>query len=471
MNYSSERQTSRLPSWLVSLKRGWYIVAITCLVGAAGGLLMASISAPVYSSTATLYASSSADEVSSASAYQGSLASEQRVASYTELAKSSRVLERALGAAGTNWSLSNARDALEVSATPDTVLLDISARSGDPGQAALLANSVAESLAAFVSRLEAPSQQEDSIVRLSVVSPAVPADSPVSPRLFRSVILGVIVGVSIGVLFVVARSRFSDRIFDGSDVADSVDLPVLAEIPSDPVLRSTGTADLSSGWSPAGEAYRKLRTGMAYPLVDADSRTVLVTSSGAAEGKTATALSLGAAFAEAGSRVLVIDADLRRPQVGQRSELGNSFGLTNWLRGDAALGELVMSTGVSNLSVLAAGSCPPNPSELLESKRMKSGLEEMASVYDYVIIDSPPVSPVADAVVLSKIVSTVLVVVRAGSTRIRDLNTAVGELGLAGASLAGVVLTDVKMRDKSRYTYYDSVSSDLSPESNGAYVK
>ncbi len=157
------------------------------------------------------------------------------------------------------------------------------------------------------------------------------------------------------------------------------------------------------------------------------------------EGKTTTSLNLAAALAEDGNRVVLVDADLRRPSVARRLGLTGAIGLTSFLRGDGVISDFVQSGPVEQLDVLVAGALPPNPAELLGSQRAKDGMEALQASYDFVIMDTPPpVLPVADAAILSQYVDGALVVVRAGRTRSQDLATAFDSLLAAKASIAGV---------------------------------
>lgn len=454
MNYKFDRRSSVYPVWLKTLRKGWFFVAIGALLGAVIAYTLSLLVTPQYQASAALYVSSSVDENSSSSAYQGSLASEQRVASYTKLAESFVVLQQAIQAEGINLDVRAARESVTAAATPDTVLMSVRARNSDPEVAERLANGVAEALAGYVAQLETPPGGTAPVVRLSVISPASASDSPVAPQTSRYVLAGVALGVVLGLLALFVRTRFSDRIRESEDIREGVGLPVLADISADPKLRESPILDFSSGWSRSAESFRKLRTNVSFADVDNPSRIILVTSPVAGEGKTTTALNLGAVMAEAGKKVLVVDADLRRPQIGQRTMINGHVGLTDWLRGDAELSDVIVESAIENLSLLASGQCPPNPSELLDSRKLGDGLQQLSKSFDYVIIDSPPVLPVTDSVVLAKNASAVVLVVRAGESRIRNLSAALSELSMADTEVIGVVITDSKSQDKSTYYYY-----------------
>lgn len=196
--------------------------------------------------------------------------------------------------------------------------------------------------------------------------------------------------------------------------------------------------------SPAAEAYRTLRANLQFASLDRDVRTLLITSADQGDGKTTVAANLGVALAEGGRRVLLIDADLRRPGVHTLFDLSLTPGLSNaLLEEDAELP--AQATAIGGLSVLTAGDPPPNPGEFVASARLARLLGRVRSSFDYVVIDSPPVSLVADAAVLAPTVDGVLLVVSAGRTK-RDLaRKAKEQLERVGARLLGVVLNNAKL--------------------------
>ncbi|MBJ7289739.1 polysaccharide biosynthesis tyrosine autokinase [Williamsia sp.] len=434
------------------LRRGWLtVVAVGVLVGLLA-LGYSLIQTPEYQATATLYVTSGADD-NSQTAYQGSLASQQRVTSYTKLVDSDAVLQQAISDGGLKLSVSDAKSKLAATTTTDTVLLNIIATDSSRATASNLANAVAQSMTSYVARLETPSGGGRPLAKLTVVTPASAGDKAVTPKTTRNVALGVVVGLLIGLLGVLARARFSNKVESESDFGAISDTPVLGAIPADDLLKKKGLIDFKGGATPAAEAFRKVRTNLTFASVDRPPKIILVSSPIAVEGKTTTAMNLAAALVEAGRRVVLVDADLRRPQVDQRSGLLGHIGFTNSLRGDGELADLVQPSTVEGLWVLASGPQPPNPAELLGSKRAGTALTELAASFDYVIVDSAPVLPVTDAAVLAQWVDGVLIVARAGATKIGDLTDAYEQLSGSGTPIIGFVLTETTAT-KGRYGYY-----------------
>ena len=448
------RDTLRLAAQ--SAKRGWVAILLTSLLFGVVGLGASIAQAPVYESTATLYVTSGSEDTAQ-TAYQGSLASQQRVTSYTKLVDSDAVLSQALDPDPLGLSVASAKEAVSATSTPETVLLNISARSEEPATAAALANAVAQSMTVYVNRLETPSAGGAALAKVTIVTPASEADSPISPRTTRNTLLALLLGGLLGICGVLIRDRYNTKIRDEGEFADITDAPVLASVPSDSLLKDRGLIDFGSGATLAAESYRKLRTNLSFTSVDKPFRRIIVTSAMAAEGKTTTAINLAAALAETGKRVVLVDADLRRPQVNHRTGRMGDIGFTNYLKGDGRMTDLLQETDTENLWVLASGPQPPNPAELLGSKRAGQGVAELTAEFDYVIIDTPPVLPVTDAAVMAQWADGVLLVARSNQTRLPDITAAIDQVNAVQAPLIGVVLTDVPSRGGAyKYGYYYS---------------
>jgi non-specific protein-tyrosine kinase len=203
---------------------------------------------------------------------------------------------------------------------------------------------------------------------------------------------------------------------------------------------------ISEPRSPISEAYRALRTNLDFAALDQALKTMVVTSAGVGEGKSTTLANLAVVSAQAGRRVVLVDADLRRPTLHQIYGLGNEAGLTTAMMDEAALASPpLQETGVEGLSVLTSGPLPPNPAELMGSRRMEEVIAALAEGADQIFFDTPPVVAVTDAAVLSTKVDGVLLVISAGRTRREYARSAVQRLEQVNARLVGTVLTNVQM--------------------------
>jgi capsular exopolysaccharide synthesis family protein len=203
---------------------------------------------------------------------------------------------------------------------------------------------------------------------------------------------------------------------------------------------------ISEPRSPISEAYRTLRTNLDFASLDQALKTLVVTSAGVSEGKSSTLANLAVVSAQAGRKVVLVDADLRRPTLHEVFGLGNEAGLTTVMVDETALASPpLQDTGIEGLSVLTSGSLPPNPAELMGSRRMEEVIAVLADQADQVFFDTPPVVAVTDAAVLATKVDGVLLVISAGQTRREYARTAVQRLEQISARLVGTVLTNVQM--------------------------
>ncbi len=205
--------------------------------------------------------------------------------------------------------------------------------------------------------------------------------------------------------------------------------------------------------SPISEAYRTLRTNIQFSNFDDDMNVILVTSSGPSEGKSTTASNLALAMAETSKRVLLIDCDLRKPSLHKKFNISNNKGLSNLLIGQHKFNDVARKYN-ENLYILTSGTIPPNPSEMLSSRKMSNFLDEAKSNFDFVILDTPPVIAVTDAQILSTMVGGVLLVIAAGQADIGATQKAKELLDHVKANIIGVVLNKAEVSNGKNYGYY-----------------
>ena len=202
------------------------------------------------------------------------------------------------------------------------------------------------------------------------------------------------------------------------------------------------------------EAYKSLRTNVRFFLRNEDCKKICITSSAAGEGKSITLLNLAISIAESGQKVLLIDADLRRPAQARLLMEKAAPGLSNVLAGLAPKGEAIRKELYPNLDVMFSGDVPPNPSEILGSQEMESLMDELSGEYDYVLVDTPPVGVVSDACLVANLVDGVLLLVRQQRTKKENVKRAVNNLQLTGARILGYVLNGVEIEHGDSYGYY-----------------
>lgn len=298
---------------------------------------------------------------------------------------------------------------------------------------------------------------------LTLVEEAEIPPAPIRPRVLVNTLLAAIVGamLALGVIFLI--EYLDDRIKSPQDLYAVLDAPLLGAVARMP---STGRKHKGAvndenlivahqPRHPIAESYRRLRTNLRFSSVNEPLQTMLVTSAAPAEGKTTTAANLAVAVAQAGHRVVLVDADLRKPQLHKLFGLNKGPGLTDALLSEADTAFFVRETTVPNLRIVTSGSIPPNPAELLGSQPMQHLLQQLRQSADLVIVDAPPLLAVTDAQVLVNHVQGVLLVVNAGSTTRALLSNAAAALMQVEARLLGVVLNQM-VRTPRSYYYYDA---------------
>jgi non-specific protein-tyrosine kinase len=285
---------------------------------------------------------------------------------------------------------------------------------------------------------------------LTIFEEALKPQNPIRPHKETNAAIASGIGATLAIVIVFLLEYLDDTLKTSDDVNQALGLSTLGTIGK----LNKGAEELVTAvepLSPISEAFRSLRTNIRFSSVDEPIRTLLVTSAGPTEGKSTTAANLAVVMAQAGLKVIIVDADLRRPRLDQVFGLHPRGGLTGSLLEGDMNGHLQPSK-IEGLMVLPAGKRPPNPSELLGSRRLKELLGELVQQVDVVIIDSPPILPVTDAAILAQVVDGVLLVVNASETR-RDVTRQAAEnLKQVDANMIGVVLN--KVTTHSGHYYY-----------------
>lgn len=441
------------------LRRSWVLIAACAMLGLLVASAFSLIVKPTYAAKTQLFVAIQSTG-SVAELQQGNSFTQARVQSYVQTATTPVVLQPVIDTLGLQVTPGELAATVSARADINTVLITVSAVNSSPVQAAAIAQAVAESLVEVVGDLESPDSGSVSPIKLSVVTPAVAPTSPSSPNTKLNLVIGLVGGVVLGVAVAALRMAFDTKVRRQDDFVRISNAPVLGGIFYDEDAAKKPLLTQAGPQSPRGESFRQIRTNLQFANVGSHSKSILVTSSVPGEGKSTTAINMAMAMAQAGQRVVLVEADLRRPMIATYMGLEGSAGLTTALVGDSMVEDLLQPWGEDDLYVLTAGRTPPNPSELLGSEVMADMLQKLESTFDAVIIDAPPLIPVTDAAVLTQVVGGVVLVVGAGKIKTHDLEKSLESLKLVNANLLGAVLNLLPTRGPDAYAYsyysYDS---------------
>jgi polysaccharide biosynthesis transport protein len=481
----------------------WLIIIVAFLAGLTAFFLSQRIT-PTYQASATGLIEVPSGTMGESTAL---FASERLGQTYSQIMTNTAVMEQTISWLGMEMTPRQLAGMISVQQVQNTQLLRVSVVSIDPNAAAAIANTVVEvfsneiqnqqarryelsktSLEArmtdvenqideFRDQLLTTSAQEDverleakivqyegiyfsllnsyeqirtaeaqSMISVTLIEPAAVPNSPFRPRVFNNVVLAALTGSLMTVGGIFALDALDDTLKSPDDIRDKLELPVLGIIDefSQDEDNGAGLITMKKPRSPVSETFRILRTNVQFASIDKELNSVLVTSAEPTEGKTTIASNLAVVFAQSGRKTMLIDADLRRPNLHKKFNINNSRGLTSIFYQRISYNidndDLVIKSPIENLQVLTTGKLPPNPSEILASSKMKHLIERITKETEMVIIDSPPVLAVTDAVVLSPLVDGVLIVVASGKTSVTAARNMIEQLERSNAKILGVVL-------------------------------
>jgi capsular exopolysaccharide synthesis family protein len=385
----------------------------------------------------------------------------------------------ALADAYVKWSMDSKRESIKAAADEVQTRLDeakaevlalskqIQASGGSQGLSAELeiATGTYTRLAQKLEELRVNEQLELGSGR--VVSRATPSPDPVSPKPVKNAILGLIVGIVLGLGLAFLMEYLDNSIKSTADAEAAYGAPVLGHIPAERTAKGEKrqrSIVLRPGGA-AAEAYRVLRNNLNFVNFQHDIKTLLITSSAPGEGKSTVAANLATALVQAGATVALVNCDFRRPVTDEFFEVNNMIGLSDVLLGRSALGAS-LQLAEENLSILNSGSMPPNPSELLGSEKMAAVIKSLGKMFDWVIVDSPPLLVAADSSALVRWADAVLVVARGGVSTRPAAKTGREMLDKVGARTIGVVLWGLRSGPDGGYGQYGSYA--YHPDEPGA---
>jgi capsular exopolysaccharide synthesis family protein len=447
-----------LRHYLRVLRKQIALIAAATLLCAAGAIVTSLATTPVYQGAAKLLIVAKTDPGGGvSSALQGTMLSQQLIESFAQILESRAVAEAALRLDPQPLTPSQLQAKVHAEPVTDTLLINLTVVDADPGTAKRLTNNVAR---AFIASL--PKLQTGSSLQVSLVEPALRPNRPVAPQTRLNVVLGLLLGLALGIGLGFLREFLDRSIRTPEELEAAAQVPVVGAIPPFkatkqplPVADQPRTA--------AAEAFRKLRTNFAFLSVDRDSVCCVITSPNPADGKSTVAANLAVALAQSGQRVALVDADLRKPSLHKLFDLSQRVGTTTVLLDHADVHDALQQPGPGLPAVLTAGQLPPNPSELLGSRRMANLLAQLRAAYEVVLVDCAPLLPVTDPMVVSQFADGVLLIARSAATT-RDHAAAVkAACSKAGATIFGAVLNASPVTEGDQpatYTYYGETGRD-----------
>lgn len=422
-------------------RRKW-IVIVTFLVFTTAVAAISKSLPKVYSTSSTLLIA----QPDRSNSFDSVQAAESVARSYADILSSSNFAERVSRRVGGGLTRDQLSAKVSVEPVPETQLLKIEAEDGSAARSKQIADTYAQD---FIEYADA-SLSETTKSQVSLADAAPLPGSPARPKPTLYTLLGAILGLALGLGFAFASTLFDRRVRSPEELAEMLEVPVLASLL---LARNERSRKLNE------EAYRVLRTNLEFVRPDKPLNTITVVSPSEGEGKTSTVLNLGRAIAEVGDEVILVEGDMRRPAL-QSALLPDASeplrpGLSNYLSGAAELEDVIHATENPRIRLLPAGPVPPAASTLLDTERGQRLLKRLSDRANIVVVDSPPLSVGADASLLSSGADETLMVIDTRRSTVKAIRAAIQQLQLVKAPLAGVILNRVKSTgDEASYGYY-----------------
>jgi len=432
-----------------------WLLIIGIIVGAAAGFGYASLQPKVYAASSSGYVT--VGESGTVDVLSGSTAAKERARSYAAIVSSEAVAQKIKqNTPELSLSTGQIRSSLTATAGDNAALITVSAQASSPKNAQLLANSALQATADYIKEIEQnPGNAQALVNGDSNAAATPPANSNtvrviplnnasvnpplVSPNYQQNTLIGAVIGLVVVYTAIFLRRALDQRIRTRDDATKATGASILGVLPVSEDLNEENIVNGDTDDHIAQESIRQLRTNLRFVNVDTPPRSFIVTSAVPGEGKSTVSLSLARSLADAGSPVILIDADLPPPPVAKKLKLDAKVGLTQVLAGQVEIANAVHQLGDSNLFVLPAGRIPPNPSELLGSDKMRQLIKELSEEF-IVVVDVPPLLPVTDASLLSHSVDGVILVGSIGRSHREQMTEASSILKKVNANLFGLVL-------------------------------
>jgi receptor protein-tyrosine kinase len=441
------------------LRRRWMTIALLFVIAVGASAAYTFTATKQYQSSATIFISANMRDASDN--YAATYAISTRMETYADLATSGEVLDKVISELGLDIGAGALADKIGSTVVPATSQINLTVTDQDPAVAQTINAKLSEDLADYLAEVETPTGTTSSQIIARVTDPADFQQDPVTPRTVLNLVVAGLLGLVLGIGLAVARDVLDRSVSSLEHVEEVSTAPVLASIGFDGAIKKSPLLTDLGAFAPRTEAFRLLRTNLQFLDLEQQPRSLVITSAVPGEGKTVTSANLAVALAQAGRNVLLVDGDLRRPRVASLLDLDGAVGLTSVLVGTAKLEDAIQVHAESGLHFLASGPKPPNPTEILQSRVTHDLLKRLRDDFDMVIVDAPPLLPVADAAVIATATDGAIIVTRHGKTTRDQLREAVNRVENVGARLFGVVINMIPRRSANSYYYY--YYEDVSP--------
>lgn len=444
-----------LRQYLRAIRKFWWVALIPTIVGIAFGMFSVSGEVPQYRASMTFFIRTVGDTTANGQ-FAGDQFAQRRVNSYVSLLSTDRLARGVIDTAKVDLDPDQVRSMIGATGDVNTVLLTATVTSESEEMADVIAQAVSTEFVKFVDEVE---NVGGGPAAVSVDLVSGPSVSQVPSRPVITVGMYALLGLGLGLALAVAFELRDLSVRNDEQVDQLGAGPVLAHIPLDRTAKGAPLAIGAAEKAAQTEAFRRLRTNLQFIDVERPVQVLVVTSSVPEEGKSTTTANLALALVAARRKVLVVEADLRRPKVAEYFGMDRSAGLTDVLASRVEVEDVVQPWGPDGLDLLSCGQLPPNPSELLGSEAMTALLERLRGTYDNILIDTPPLLPVTDGAVVATRADGVALVVRHGRTTRHQLSMSVRSLEAVGVRLLGTVMTMVPASRTSGYATYEYEAS------------
>lgn len=434
------------------IKKWWLIISLMMIFAVVSYMITEYIIDPNYQSNTTLFIGNEQNDIELGLSLNDLRRDSGLIGDYQSIAKTRLIIDSVLNTLNIEMPIEDFRKGMTIQTIDDSRLFVVSFVSKSPELSAAIANELAKQLTIAAYEIV-------GVENIRILDKAIINYEAISPSKLKNTILGGLIGWLIGMTISLILFVLNDTISSKADVSKILKSPIIGDIPlcSNKVFNRNQMRIIThiKPNSYIAECYKILRSNVGYLSMESKSRIIMFTSSTAGEGKTTSASNLAVSFAKDGKNVLLVDADLRRPNVHSIFNLQQFPGMTNMFFKKVSFTSVINKIdGIANLDVLTTGVLPPSPDELLGSKQFRQFLLDAKQEYDYIIVDAPPVLVVSDAIILSKIVDEVILVAAVKETKIQALKNAEMMIKQVDANLVGTVLTKNKIKKNDSMNHY-----------------